>query len=153
MGNIHHGLVSHGNRTCSLNMGTNHPLQFCALHYQVKLIYTCLSKYSHQYLYRTKCLSLNSTNFVREIILTQSNVYILMKLSEVRYMQLCFTLKAVPCIISEILQMNMNGSTPESIFHNVKNEGISVKSFHTLFCSVYVLDSRLQSAGVPGLPK
>ena len=47
----------------------------------------------------------------------------------------------------------MNGSTPEFILYNVKNEKIPVKSFHTLFCPVYVLDSRLQSAGGPGPPK
>jgi hypothetical protein len=33
------------------------------------------------------------------------------------------------------------------------SETITVKSFHTLFCPVYVLDSRAQSAGGPGPPK
>ena len=45
------------------------------------------------------------------------------------------------------LQINSDGSTPESILHGVKIEEIPVKSFHTLFCPVYVLDSRLHSAG------
>ena len=43
--------------------------------------------------------------------------------------------------------------TPWSFLHNVPNEHIPVKTFHTLFCLVYVLDSHLQSAGGPGPPK
>jgi hypothetical protein len=42
---------------------------------------------------------------------------------------------------------------PLSILHNVPIEHIPVKTFHTLFCPVYVLDSRSQSAGGPGPPK
>ena len=48
---------------------------------------------------------------------------------------------------------NLDGSTPESKLYNVKDSDIPVKSFHTLFCPVYVLDSRLHSAAGPGPPK
>ena len=45
------------------------------------------------------------------------------------------------------LHINLDGSTPESLLYDVKVEDIPVKTYHTLFCPVYVLDSRLQSAG------
>ena len=45
------------------------------------------------------------------------------------------------------------GQTPLYVLHDVPVENIPVKTFHTLFCLVYVLDSRLQSAGGPGPPK
>jgi hypothetical protein len=51
------------------------------------------------------------------------------------------------------LHVNSEGQTPESIMYDVDLETISVKNFHTLFCPVYVLDHRLQSAGGPGPPK
>jgi len=51
------------------------------------------------------------------------------------------------------LQVNLDGTTPESIMHGVDAKEIPVKSYHTLFCPIYVLDSRLQSAGGPGPPK
>jgi hypothetical protein len=51
------------------------------------------------------------------------------------------------------LSINKDGQTPISILHGVTSETIMVKSFHTLFCPVYVLDSRTQSAGGPGPPE
>ena len=51
------------------------------------------------------------------------------------------------------LQINLDGSTPESIMYDVPAKDIPVKSYHTLFCPVYVLDSRLHNAGSPGPPK
>ena len=37
--------------------------------------------------------------------------------------------------------------------HGLEASEVPVKTHHTLFCPVYVLDSRLQSAGGPGPPK
>jgi len=51
------------------------------------------------------------------------------------------------------LHVNSEGQTPESIMYGVNLETIPMKNFHTLFCPVYVLDHRLQSAGRPGPPK
>ncbi|KAL7524874.1 hypothetical protein ACHAXR_002639, partial [Thalassiosira sp. AJA248-18] len=51
------------------------------------------------------------------------------------------------------LQIDTLGRTPESILHGIDVEDIPVKSFHTLFCPIYVLDARLQSAGGAGPPK
>jgi hypothetical protein len=51
------------------------------------------------------------------------------------------------------LSINKDGRTPISILHGVTSKTITVNSFHTLFCPVYVLDSRTQSAGGPGPPK
>ena len=51
------------------------------------------------------------------------------------------------------LQMDTPGRTPESIIHGIDVEEIPVKSFHTLFCQVYVLDARLYSVGGSGPPK
>jgi hypothetical protein len=51
------------------------------------------------------------------------------------------------------LQININGTTPESILYGINNDDIPVKTFHTLFCPEYVLDSRLHTAGAPGPPK
>jgi hypothetical protein len=51
------------------------------------------------------------------------------------------------------LHMDSSGETPESKMYGVPSEGIPVKNFHTLFCPVYVLDARLQSAGGAGPPK
>ena len=51
------------------------------------------------------------------------------------------------------LHVNSEGQTPESIMYGIDLETIPVKNFHTLFCPVYVLDHRLQSAGGPGPPK
>jgi hypothetical protein len=49
--------------------------------------------------------------------------------------------------------MNNEGNTPESLMYGVDLERIAIKNFHTLFCPIYVLDHRLQSAGVPDPPK
>ena len=51
------------------------------------------------------------------------------------------------------MQIDVMVQTPESILHNVQIEDIPVKSYHTLFCSTYVLDARLQSSGGAGPPK
>jgi hypothetical protein len=48
------------------------------------------------------------------------------------------------------LHMDDNSNTPESIKFGVNLDSISVKNFHPLFCPIYVLDHRLQSAGGPG---
>ena len=51
------------------------------------------------------------------------------------------------------LHIDTDGHTPESKFYGVNIENIPVKTFHTKFCSCYVLDSRFQSAGSIGPPK
>ena len=51
------------------------------------------------------------------------------------------------------LSLTASGQMPLSILHNVPIKNIPVKTFHTLFCPVYVLDSQAQSAGDPGPPK
>lgn len=51
------------------------------------------------------------------------------------------------------LQITPNGASPESIFYGLKDNEISVGTYHPLFCPVYVLDSKLQSAGSIGPPK
>jgi hypothetical protein len=51
------------------------------------------------------------------------------------------------------LSLTATGQKPLSVLHNVTVENIPVKTFHMLFCPVYVLDSRSQSAGGPGPPK
>ena len=52
-----------------------------------------------------------------------------------------------------ILHVDHKGLTSSSILHGVYLEDIPVKYFHTLFCPIYTLDARLQSAGDAGLPK
>ena len=56
-------------------------------------------------------------------------------------------------MLSNQLSLTAKGLTPLSVLHDVLVENIPVKTFHKLFCLVYVLDSRLQSAGGPGPPK
>jgi hypothetical protein len=51
------------------------------------------------------------------------------------------------------LSLNKGGQTPISILHGVPSETVPVKSFHTLICPVYVLDSRAQSTSNPSPPK
>ena len=63
-----------------------------------------------------------------------------------------FAMKAVAERLNS-LQVDTQGRTPGSIFHDIKVEEIPVKSFHTLFCTTYVIDARLQSAGGAGPPK
>ena len=63
-----------------------------------------------------------------------------------------FAMKAVAERLNT-LQIDTLGRTPESILHGIDVEDIPVKSFHTLFCPVYVLDARLQNAGGAGPPK
>ena len=63
-----------------------------------------------------------------------------------------FAMKAVAERLNS-LQIDSLGRTPESILHGIKVEDIPVKSYHTLFCPIYVLDRRLQNAGGPGPPK
>ena len=63
-----------------------------------------------------------------------------------------FALKAVAERLNK-LQINALGQSPESRLHGIELEDIPVKIFHTLFCPIYVLDSRLQNAGGAGPPK
>jgi hypothetical protein len=51
------------------------------------------------------------------------------------------------------LSINGAGLTPNTLLHGVPLNAIPVKTFHTLFCLVYVLDAQAQSAGGPGPPK
>ena len=51
------------------------------------------------------------------------------------------------------LHLDINNRTPEAKLHNVDQKDIPVKSYHPLFCPVYVLDHRLHSAGGAGPPK
>ena len=51
------------------------------------------------------------------------------------------------------LNVNLDGTTPESIFYGVPIKNIPVKSFYTLFCLCYVLDSGLHNAEGIGAPK
>ena len=52
-----------------------------------------------------------------------------------------------------ILQIYHKGRTPETILNGFNVEDIPVKSFHTLFSPIYVLDNRLQNSGGAGTPK
>jgi hypothetical protein len=51
------------------------------------------------------------------------------------------------------LHIDTEGHTPESKFYGVNIENIPVKTFHTMFCPCYVLDSRLHNVGSIGPPK
>ena len=50
-------------------------------------------------------------------------------------------------------QIDTLGKTAESILYGVKAEDILVKSYHTLFFPIYVLDARLKNSGGAGPPK
>ena len=63
-----------------------------------------------------------------------------------------FVMKAIAKRMNS-LHVNSEGQTPELIMYGIDLKTIPVKNFHTLFCPVYVLDHRLQSAGGPGPPK
>jgi hypothetical protein len=49
--------------------------------------------------------------------------------------------------------LNNQGLTQNAVLQGVPLDAIPVKTYHTLFCPVYVLDARAQSAGGPGPPK
>ncbi len=51
------------------------------------------------------------------------------------------------------LHIDTEGHTSESKFCGVNIENIPVKTFHTMICPCYVLDSRLHNVGSIGLPK
>jgi hypothetical protein len=51
------------------------------------------------------------------------------------------------------LHIDTDGHTPESKFYGVNIENIPVKTFHTMFCPCYILDSRLHNTGSIGPPK
>ena len=51
------------------------------------------------------------------------------------------------------LSIDRDNQTLASKLYDVPVQEIPVKTFHTLFCPIYVLDSRAQSAGGPGPPK
>ena len=63
-----------------------------------------------------------------------------------------FAFKAMAECINN-LQVDLEGNTPESKLHGVESETIPVKTYHTLFCPIYILDSRLHNAGSAGPPK
>jgi hypothetical protein len=63
-----------------------------------------------------------------------------------------FAIKAAAERINS-LHIDTEGNTPESKFHGINIENIPVKSYHTMFCPCYVLDSRLHNAGSIGPPK
>jgi hypothetical protein len=50
------------------------------------------------------------------------------------------------------LLINKDGLTPTTILHDVSVDAIPIKTYHTLFCPVYLLDACTQSAGGPGPP-
>ena len=50
-------------------------------------------------------------------------------------------------------QLDILGWMLESILHSVEVQDIPMKSYHTLFCPTYVIDTYLQSAGGAGPPK
>ena len=54
---------------------------------------------------------------------------------------------------SNSLQIYHKGRTHESILRGFNVEDVPVKSFHTLFSQIYVLDARLQNSGGAGPPK
>ena len=62
-----------------------------------------------------------------------------------------FALKAMAERLNR-LHVSPNGETPESKFYGLEPDQIPVGNYHTLFCPVYVLDSKLQSGGI-GPPK
>ena len=45
------------------------------------------------------------------------------------------------------LHLDEDGLSPEAKLHGISMENVPVKTFHTLFCPVFVLDSRAHSAG------
>jgi hypothetical protein len=51
------------------------------------------------------------------------------------------------------LHIDTEGHTLESKFYGVNIENIPVKTFHTMFYSCYILDSRLHNAGSIGQSK
>ena len=53
-----------------------------------------------------------------------------------------FSMKAISERLN-ILQIDHKGRTPESIFRVVNVEDIAVKSFHTLFRPIYVIDASI----------
>ncbi len=63
-----------------------------------------------------------------------------------------FAIKAVAKRMNS-LHMANEGNTPELLMFGVDLERIPIKKFHTLFCSIYILDHHLQSAGGLGPPK
>jgi hypothetical protein len=63
-----------------------------------------------------------------------------------------FAIKAVAERMNS-LHIDTDGHTPESQFCGVNIENIPVKTFHTMFCPCYVLDSRLHNAGSIRPPK
>ena len=52
-----------------------------------------------------------------------------------------------------LLSVNPQNRTPSSNLYGVAIEAILVKTFHNLFCPMYVYDVRAQSAGGPVPPK
>ncbi len=67
-------------------------------------------------------------------------------------MFLSFAIKAAAERINS-LHIDTEGNTPESKFYGINIENIPVKSYHTMFCPCYILDSRQHNAGSIGPPK
>ena len=44
------------------------------------------------------------------------------------------------------LNLDKSGKTPTSKLYDVPIKNVAVKTYHTLFCPIYVLDARAQSA-------
>jgi hypothetical protein len=63
-----------------------------------------------------------------------------------------FAIKAATEKINS-LHIDTEGHTPDSKIYGVNIENIPVKTFHTMFCPCYILDSRLHNAGSIGPPK
>ena len=63
-----------------------------------------------------------------------------------------FALKAMAERMNK-LHISPDGSTPESELYGISPQDIPTASYHTLFCPIYVLDSRLHNAGAIGPPK
>ena len=63
-----------------------------------------------------------------------------------------FSMKAIAERLNS-LQKYHKGKTPEPIMHVVNVEEIPVKSFHTIFIPIGVLDARPQNSGGSGPPK
>lgn len=51
------------------------------------------------------------------------------------------------------LSIDSSNASPASKLYGVELDKLPVKTYHTLFCPIYVLDARAQSAGGPGPPK
>ena len=70
----------------------------------------------------------------------------------VNQMFLPFAIKAASKRMN-IIHIDTDGNTPQSKFYGIIIESKLMRSFHTMFCPCYVLDSRLHNVGSIGPPK